>query len=84
MRSRSQPVPNIEYRFGPSVSEADRAMTRQLAEAFFKYGSFPQLASYRNAISVSLSFAEAVETTAPWHNIAGYGSLAGGYTGTGT
>ena len=84
MRSRSQPVPNIEYRFGPSVSEADRAMTRQLAEAFFKYGSFPQLSSYRNAISVSLSFAEAVETTAPWHNIADYGSLAGGYTGTGT
>ncbi|MFM7307653.1 MAG: hypothetical protein ACKO2Q_06715, partial [Actinomycetota bacterium] len=59
-------------------------MTRQLAEAFFKYGSFPQLASYRNAISVSLSFAEAVETTAPWQNIADYGSLAGGYTGTGT
>ena len=84
MRSRSQPVPTIEYRFGPSVSEADRAMTRQLAEAFFKYGSFPQLASYRNAISVSLSFAEAVETTAPWHDIAAYGSLAGGYTGTGT
>jgi len=84
MRSRNQPVPTIEYRFGPSVSEADRVVTRQVAEAFFKYGSFPQLASYRNAISVSLSFAEAVETTAPWQNIADFGSLAGGYIGTGT
>ena len=50
MRTRNQAVPIIEYRFGPSVSEADRTMTRQLAEAFFKYGSFPQLANYRNAI----------------------------------
>ena len=55
MRTRNQAVPMIEYRFGPSVSEADRTMTRQLAEAFFKYGSFPQLANYRNAISVALT-----------------------------
>lgn len=84
MRSRNQPVPTIEYRFGPSVSEADRATTRQLAEAFFKYGSFPQLANYRNAISVSLSNAEVIETTAPWMNVSGWGRIAGGYTGTGT
>lgn len=84
MRTRNQAVPTIEYRFGPSVSEADRAMTRQLAEAFFKYGSFPQLANYRNAISVSLSNAEVIETTAPWINVSGWGNIAGGYTGTGT
>jgi len=84
MRKRSQPVPVIEYRFGPSVGEEDRAMTRQVAEAFFKFGSFPRLASYRNAITVSLSDAEAIETTAPLHDISQYGSIAGGYTGTGT
>ena len=84
MRTRNQAVPTIEYRFAPSVSEADRAMTRQLAEGFFKYGSFPQLANYRNAISVSLSNAEAIETTAPWMNVSGWGNIAGGYTGTGT
>ena len=84
MRSRNQAVPSIEYRFAPNVSEDDRAMTRQLAEAFFKFGSFPQLAGYRNAISVSLSNADAVETTAPWMNVAGWGNIAGGYTGTGT
>ena len=84
MRTRNQPVPTIEYRFGPSVGEADRAMTRQLAESFFKYGSFPELANYRNAISVSLSNAEVIETTTPWHNISNYGNIAGAYTGTGT
>ena len=84
MRKRNQSVPIIEYRFGASVGETDRALTRQLAEAFFKYGSFPQLANYRNAISVSLSDEEAVVTTAPWQNIANWGSIAGGYTGTGT
>lgn len=84
MRTRNQPVPAIEYRFSPNVSEADRIMTRELAEAFFKYGSFPELAGYRNAISVSLSNAEAVETTAPWMNVSGWGNIAGGYTGTGT
>jgi len=84
MRTRNQPIPAIEYRFGPSVGEADRLLTRQLAEAFFKFGSFPQLASYRNAISVSLSNAEAVETTAPWQNVSQWGNIAGGYTGTGT
>jgi len=84
MRTRNQPIPAIEYRFGPSVGEADRLLTRQLAEAFFKFGSFPQLASYRNAISVSLSNAEVVETTAPWQNVSQWGNIAGGYTGTGT
>jgi len=84
MRKRNQTVPLIEYRFGASVGETDRALTRQLAEAFFKYGSFPQLANYRNAISVSLSDEEAVLTTAPWQNIANWGPIAGGYTGTGT
>jgi len=84
MRTRNQPIPTIEYRFGPSVGEADRAMTRQLAESFFKYGSFPQLANYRNAISVSLSNSEAVETTAPWMNVSSWGNIAGGYSGTGT
>lgn len=84
MRSRNQPIPTIEYRFGPSVGETDRVATRQLAEAFFKYGSFPQLASYRNAISVSLSNSEVIETTAPWMNVSGWGRIAGGYTGTGT
>lgn len=84
MRTRNQAVPTIEYRFAPSVSEADRAMTRQLAESFFKYGSFPQLANYRNAISVSLSNSEAIETTAPWMNVSGWGNIAGGYIGTGT
>ena len=84
MRARNQPIPTIEYRFGPSVGEADRAMTRQLAEAFFKYGSFPKLASYPNAISVSLSNAEVVETTAPLQNVSQWGNIAGGYTGTGT
>jgi hypothetical protein len=59
-------------------------MTRQLAESFFKYGSFPELAGYRSAVSVSLSNAEAVETTAPWMNVSGWGNIAGGYTGTGT
>ena len=84
MRTRNQSVPTIEFRFGPSVGEDDRAMTRQLAEAFFKFGSFPQLASYRNAISVSLSDAEVIETTAPWIDVSRWGSIAGGYTGTGT
>jgi len=84
MRTRNQRIPTIEYRFGPSVGEADRLLTRQLAEAFFKFGSFPQLASYRNAISVSLSNAEVIETTAPWMNVSGWGKIAGGYTGTGT
>lgn len=84
MRARNQPVPTIEYRFAPSVGESDRELTRQLVEAFFKYGSFPQLANYRNAISVSLSNPEAIETTAPWQNISGWGRIAGGYTGTGT
>lgn len=84
MRTRNQAVPTIEYRFAPSVSEADRAMTRQLAESFFKYGSFPQLANYRNAISVSLSNSEAIQTTAPWMNVSGWGNIAGGYIGTGT
>lgn len=84
MRTRNQLVPTIEYRFGPSVSEEDRTMTRQLVDAFFKYGSFPQLASYRSAISVSLSDEEAVETTSPWINISTWGSIAGGYTGSGT
>ena len=84
MRSRNQPVPQIEYRFAPSVSVADQELTRQLAEGFFRFGSFPQLANYRSAISVSLSDEEAIETTAPWQNIAGWGSIAGGYTGTGT
>jgi hypothetical protein len=84
MRTRNQQIPVIEYRFGPSVSEADRALTRQLAEAFFRYGSFPQLSNYRNAISVSTSNAEVVETTAPWMNVSGWGKIAGGYTGTGT
>jgi hypothetical protein len=84
MRLRNQPVPVIEYRFSPSVSEEDRVMTRQLAESFFKYGSFPELAGYRSAVSVSLSNAEAVETTAPWMNVSGWGNIAGGYTGTGT
>ncbi|MEY4401007.1 MAG: hypothetical protein RL072_872 [Actinomycetota bacterium] len=84
MRIRNQPVPSIEYRFSPGVSDADRLMTRQLAEAFFKYGSFPELSGYRNAISVSLSTAEAVETTAPWMNVSSWGNIAGGYTGTGT
>lgn len=84
MRTRNQQIPAIEYRFGPSVSEADRALTRQLAEAFFRYGSFPQLSNYRNAISVSTSNAEAVETTAPWQNVSQWGNIAGGYTGTGT
>ncbi len=84
MRTRNQAVPMIEYRFAPSVSEADRAMTRQLAEGFFKYGSFPQLANFRNAISVSLSNEEAIETTAPWQNVSSWGNIAGGYTGTGT
>jgi len=83
MRSRNQAVPSIEYRFAPNVSEDDRLMTRQLAEGFFKFGSFPQLAGYRNAISVSLSNADAVETTALWMNVAGWGNIAGGYTGTG-
>lgn len=84
MRSRNQAVPTIEYRFAPSVSEADRSMTRQLAESFFKYGSFPQLANFRNAITVSLSNAEAIETTAPWQDVSGWGNIAGGYIGTGT
>ena len=84
MRTRNQQIPVIEYRFGPSVSEADRALTRQLAEAFFRYGSFPQLSNYRNAISVSTSNAEVVETTAPWQNVSQWGNIAGGYTGTGT
>lgn len=84
MRTRNQQIPAIEYRFGPSVSEADRALTRQLAEAFFRYGSFPQLSNYRNAISVSTSNAEVVETTAPWQNVSQWGNIAGGYTGTGT
>jgi hypothetical protein len=84
MRTRNQSIPNIEYRFGSGVSADDRAMTRQLAEAFFKYGSFPQLAQYRNAISVSTSNAEAIETTAPWTNISQWGNIAGGYTGTGS
>ena len=84
MRTRNQPVPTIEYRFGPSVGEADRVMTRQLAESFFKYGSFPQLANYRNAISVSLSNAETIETTAPWMDVSSWGNIAGGYSGTGT
>jgi hypothetical protein len=68
MRIRNQAVPIIEYRFGPSVSEADRTMTRQLAEAFFKYGSFPELANYRNAISVALTNEELVATTAGWQD----------------
>jgi hypothetical protein len=84
MRTRNQPIPTIEYRFGPSVGEADRAMTRLLAESFFKYGSFPQLANYRNAISVSLSNAETIETTAPWMDVSSWGNIAGGYSGTGT
>ena len=84
MRSRNQAVPTIEYRFAPSVSEADRTMTRQLAESFFRYGSFPQLANFRNAITVSLSNAEAIETTAPWQDVSGWGNINGGYTGTGT
>lgn len=84
MRTRNQAVPTIEYRFAPSVSEADRTMTRQLAESFFKYGSFPQLANFRNAISVSLSNEEVIETTAPWQNVSSWGNIAGGYTGTGT
>jgi len=84
MRTRNQPIPTIEYRFGPSVGEADRAMTRLLAESFFKYGSFPQLANYRNAISVSLSNAETIETTAPWMDVSSWGNIAGGYSATGT
>lgn len=84
MRGRKNPVPEIQYRFGPSVSTADQLLTRRLAEGFFQFGSFPQLANYRNAISVSLSDEEAVITTAPWHNIANWGPIAGGYTGTGT
>ena len=84
MRARNQPIPAIEYRFGPSVSSEDRTMIRQLAEAFFRLGSFSSLAQYRNAISVSTSNAEAVETTAPWTNISQWGNIAGGYTGTGT
>ena len=84
MRTRNQAVPTIEYRFAPSVSEADRTMTRQLAESFFKYGSFPQLANFRNAISVSLSNEEVIETTAPWQNVSNWGNIAGGYIGTGT
>lgn len=84
MRTRNQPIPTIEYRFGSSVGADDRAMIRQLAEAFFRYGSFPQLAQFRNAISVSTSNAEAVETTAPWIDISQWGNVAGGYSGTGT
>ena len=84
MRTRNQSVPTVEYRFGPSVSEADRIMTRQLVEAFFKYGAFPQLANYRNAISVALSQQELVETTAELQNISDWGSVGGGYSGTGT
>lgn len=84
MRSRDRLVPTIEYRFGSSVSDSDRTLTRQLAEAFFKYGSFPQLADYRNAISVSLSNSEVIETTAPWIDVSGWGRIAGAYTGTGT
>ena len=84
MRTRNQAIPTIEYRFAPSVSEADRNMTRQLAESFFKYGSFLQLVNYRNAISVSLSNEEVIETTAPWQNVSNWGNIAGGYIGTGT
>ncbi len=84
MRKRSQRVPSVEYRFGPSVSSSDQALTRELTEAFFKYGSFPQLANFRNAISVSLSLEEAIQTTAEFQNISSWGAVAGAYTGTGT
>lgn len=84
MRVRSQEVPVIEYRFGASVSEADQAMTRQLAESFFKYGSFPQLVRYRNAIAVGLTNAEVVEAAAPWIDVSTWGTIAGGYSGTNT
>ena len=83
MRTRNQAVPMIEYRFGPSVSEADRTMTRQLAEAFFKYGSFPQLANYRNAISVALTNEELVATTAGWQDTSNRPIFGGSYWGTG-
>ena len=84
MRTKNQSVPVIEYRFGPSITEADRIMTRQLAEAFFKYGSFPQLANYRNAISVALTNDELIATTAGWQDTSSRPMFGGSYWGTGT
>ena len=84
MRSRNQAVPAIDFRFGPSLSDQDRKSAQQVAEAFFRYGSFSDLSNYRNAVVVATSQAELVETAATLQNVSNWGPISGAYIGTGT
>lgn len=84
MRTRNQVVPSIEFRFGASLSDQDRKSVQQVAEAFFRFGSFSNLSSYRNAIVVAMSQAELAETAAPLQNVSNWGPISGAYIGTGT
>lgn len=85
-RTRNQAVPKIDFHFGASVSEADRQMTRDLSNAVFKYGFFPELAKYPLKIAVATSQQELVALSgsccidiSQWQ-----GAVAGAYAASGT
>lgn len=59
-RTRNQTVPTIDFHFGASVPEVDRQLTRDLSNAVFKYGFFPELAKYPLKVAVATSQQELV------------------------
>lgn len=85
-RARNQAVPNIDFHFGASVSEADRQMTRDLSNAVFKYGFFPEFAKYPLKVVVSTSQEELVAlSTSCCLDISQWqGVVAGAYGANGT
>lgn len=85
-RNRNQAVPKIDFHFGASVSPADQQMTRDLSNAVFKYGFFPELAKYPFKIAVATSQQELVALSgsccidiSQWQ-----GAIAGAYGASGT
>lgn len=85
-RSRDLAVPTIDFHFANSVPEADRQLTRDLSNAVFKYGFFPELAKHPLKIAVAPSQQELVALSgaccldiSQWQ-----GTVAGAYSASGT
>ena len=85
-RSRNQPVPNVAFHFGSSVSPTDRQMTQELTNGVFKFGLFPELAKYPLKVAVATSQQELVAlSTACCLDISQWqGVVAGAFGASGT
>lgn len=85
-RTRNLAIPKIDFHFGASVTEADRQLTRDLSNAVFKFGFFPELSKYPLKIAVSTSQQELVAlSTACCLDISQWGgTIAGAYGASGT